>query len=242
MEPLGWSGPDATGILSPVLDAEAERYRLLAYMQRVEAHFQARELYPWLEEIHARTEQLNALVRRTEELDLRMPSELQGLDMERAHLVREPVPAGRMAEVRNGLQQALGHLNRALDHGQELLEDCQSTIRCEPVGLLPIGAHEGWLLLRQGQEAVAYAYALPLVRSMETPFTAHRCIRTKYYSTFTVGLAMNYERIKQELTRTGPFPNPAVFAFESTVALPRIETFLPLAKRIAYGRATASGR
>lgn len=241
MEPLSWSGPDATSILTPGLDAEAERYRLLAYMQRVNAHFQARELYPWLEEVHARTEQLNELVRRTDEMDLHLPGELQGVDLERAQLIRGPVAAGRLAQVRNGLQRALGHLNRALSQGQELLDDCQATIRCEPVGLMPLGCNEGWLLLRQGHEAMAYAYALPLVRGVENHFTAHRCIRTKYHSTFTMGLGMGYGRIKEALTRSGPFPNPAVFMFESTVDLPRMETFLPLAKRITYERASANG-
>lgn len=234
MEPLGWSGPDASGILAPVLDAELQEYRLLAYMQRVDAQFNARKLYPWLEEVRDRAAQLHELRRRTDAMDLLMPGDLYGLDLAHAKLLRKPPVAGTMAEVRTSVDRALLELGPALVRGMGLRDECHAKIHCEPVGLLPLGAQEGWLLLRQGKEALAYAYTVPAVRGMDEAIIAHHAIRTRYCSTFTVGLGNGYGQIKAELVRNGPLPNPAVFVFESSIDLPRIETFLPLAKQIAY--------
>ncbi len=48
----------------------------------------------------------------------------------------------------------------------------------------------------------------------------------------TVGLQYTFEHIKSELVRTyRELPNPAVFALETDLALPHIETFMPLAKQ-----------
>jgi hypothetical protein len=80
---------------------------------------------------------------------------------------------------------------------------------------------------------MVYAYALPLVREVPPP-DRYRFVRTRYVATWTFGLATTYEHIKAELVRSGPLPNPATFAFESDITLPRIETFLPLVKRITY--------
>ena len=234
MEPLGWSGPDTTGILAPVLDAELEEYLLLAYMQRVEAQIRDRKLYPWLTEVGKRASQLTELRRRAGELGSSLSGELVGLDLPRAQLLRAGPDLGPMPEVLASVDRALPELRSALERGNGLREEYRSAISCEPVGLLPIAAQEGWLLLRQGKEAVAYAYEIPRVQAAQVAGAGHVNVRTRYCATFTVGLGYGYWQIKAELVRTGPLPNPAVFVFEASLELPRIETFLPLAKRMAY--------
>ena len=106
-------------------------------------------------------------------------------------------------------------------------------IKRSSVGVVPLGAREGWLLLRQQNEALVYSYSLPIIQEFQPP-DLHRHVRTHYFATWTVGLSCTYEHIKAELARKGPLPNPATFVFEADISLPRIETFLPLAKRIAY--------
>jgi len=65
-------------------------------------------------------------------------------------------------------------------------------------------------------------------------------VRTRYFDTWTLSLTRTYGHIKAELARCGPLPNPALFAFEADITLPRIETFLPLAKRITYEMVSAA--
>lgn len=234
MEPLNWSGSPAERIITATVDDELAEYRLLAYLQRVDAHYRAHKLYPDLDELSLRTAQLQELANRADELSARMPREVVGLDLARGEILRQPAAeAGTWDLVRRSLERTIPQLSAAMERGHELREALHGRIRFEPVGVVPLGVREGWLLLRERNEALVYSYSLPIVREL-LPGLPHRRVCTKYFTTWSVGLANTYEHIKAELVRNGPMPNPATFVFESDISLPRIETFLPLAKQMAY--------
>lgn len=234
MESLSWSGAAADRILTTAMDEELERYRLLAYLQRVEERYREYKLYPWLDELKLRIGQLRQVHDRAAELEAHMPGEVIGLDIARGRLLRNPLVDQRSwAVVLRSLERTLPPLLTAMERGRELRDELHARIRFEPVGVVPLGAREGWLLLRQHNEALVYSYSLPIVQEVQ-PADIHRHVRTHYFATWTVGLACTYEHIKAELVRKGPLPNPATFVFEADISLPRIETFLPLVKRIAY--------
>lgn len=233
MEPLSWSGLPTERILHGSLDAELEKYRLLAYLQRVDKQYRELKLYPCLDDLQARVGQLRGLLGRAQELGSGFAGELEGFDVQRGALLRKPPAQPGWDAVLESLERALPQLHAALERGDGLREELHRKIRFAPVGVVPLDAREGWLLLRQQHEALVYSYSLPLVRKL-SPEGAHGQVRTRYLATWTVGLSTSYGHIKAELVRTGPMPNPATFVFESDYSLPRIETFLPLAKRIAY--------
>lgn len=234
MEPLNWTGPHADRIITATLDEELEGYRLAAYVQRVEASYQEGKLYPWLDELDHRIGQLRELAGRAETLVSSKPTDMVGLDLEKGALLRAPVQVPAIwRQVQHMLDKAMPPLVQSRERGHGLRAELNRHIHVEPVGLLPLDATEGWLVLRQGHEALIYAYSLPLVREVQ-PAGPHRCVRTRYYDTWTLSLGRTYAQMKVDLARKGPLPNPALFAFEADITLPRIETFLPLAKRITY--------
>lgn len=233
MEPLSWSGLPAERILRGTLDAELEQYHLLAYLQRVDKLYRELKLYPCLDDLEARVAQLRTLLDKARGLEAGFTGELEGFDVQRGMLLRKPPGAAGWDVVLESLERALPQLRAALERGDELREDLYRKIRFAPVSVVPLDAREGWLLLRQQQEALVYSYSLPMVRKL-SPEGVHGQVRTRYLATWTVGLSTGYGHIKAELVRSGPLPNPATFVFESDYSLPRIETFLPLAKRIAY--------
>lgn len=234
MEPLSWSGAPADRILTTAMDEELEEYRLLAYLQRVEAHYREHKLYPVLDELKLRIVQLRQVQERALELATRIPGDVVGMDLSQGILLRKPLVDQRSWNlVLRSLERTLPPLLTAMERGRELRDELHARIRFEPVGVVPLGAREGWLLLRQHNEALVYSYSLPIVQEVQAP-DLHRHVRTHYFATWTVGLSCTYEHIKAELIRKGPMPNPATFVFEADISLPRIETFLPLAKRIAY--------
>ncbi len=234
METLNWSGPVWDCVRSSTLDDELDEYRLMAYLQRIDAHYKERKLYPYLDELRIRVGQLTELRKRAEILEAGMAGEILGLDLRRNEVLRLPADRSQLMEVHASMDRALRELRRSMDLGGELRDELNHGIRCSPIGILPIGTREGWILLRQGNEAWAYSYALPLVRNVD-PELVHGQLRTRYFSTWNLGLGRTYEQIKAELVRIGPFPNPATFVFESDISLPRIETFMPLAKQLVYG-------
>jgi hypothetical protein len=233
METLSWSGPAWDRIRLTALDEELDEYRLLAYLQRVDAHYREHKLYPYLDELHLRIGQLTELRKRTEALEAGIVGDLTGLDLRRMELLRKPVDRPQLQEVRLSIGRALRELRRSMEKGSELREELNEGIHYAPIGVLPLGTREGWLLLRQGNKAWAYSYAIPLVHG-GTASAGHARMRTHFCTSWTLGIGRSYEQIKAELIRLGPLPNPATFVFESDATLPRIETFMPLAKQLVY--------
>ena len=92
------------------------------------------------------------------------------------------------------------------------------------MGIQPLYATEGWLLLRTGKLARAYSYSIPLVQNTKSN-AAHTNIRTNYVTSYTMGIGFDYHHAKADLAQ-----NPATFAVETELPLPYVETLLPLAK------------
>ncbi|HRD52394.1 MAG TPA: hypothetical protein PKY96_07070 [Flavobacteriales bacterium] len=220
---------------TPALDAELKRYLLLAYLQRVDASFASRKLYPWLSDLEAHIAELRDLRLKLERMQRAMGGDLTGFDATTGQAMREPLPndpwLGIVEEVIDG---SIPELQLMLANGQALREEIAKGIQFGPVGLLPLEPREGWLLLRAGRDASVYAYQLALVRSPhgEDPLSI---LRTRYVTSYSMGIATTFERIKAELIARQPqVPNPAVFAFETDWSIPRIETYMPVAKQLLY--------
>lgn len=235
MDSTNWTGHITDRWLPGPVDGESDHYRLLAYVQRIDGHYRERKLYPHLDDLHARLDQLMELRRRRDELAAGMPRSIIGLDLARGEVMRA---AAREDELLRAIDQMIGtalpELNNALERGADLRSRFAASIRFEPVGVLPLRAQEGYLLIHQGREARVYAYTLMLpVKAPVTP--AHRILRTRFVADYPIGLACSYEQVKAELIRHfAHLPNPAMFAFTSDVTLPAIETFVPLAKQLVY--------
>lgn len=235
METLSWSGPPGDRLLAMVLDEELDRYRMLAYLQRIDGRYREHKLYPHLEELEQRLAQL--LVLREEQARLRdsAPRRLVGLDPERRTLVYEGPPEDALwSNVEAMLDFSEPAIRRMLELGRELREELAQRIRFGPVGVLPLSTQEGYILLCQGREASVYAYTMPLYHGTP-PVMRYRSVRTRYVTSCTVGLGRSYGSIKAELVKgLHQLPNPATFVFETDVTLPRVETFMPLAKQLVY--------
>lgn len=214
-------------------DAEADMYRLLAYVQRIDGHYRERKLYPYLDELRDRLDQLNELRCRRDELATSMPRDITGVDLRKGGLVRAALGEDDLFRaIDTMMARNLPELSNALERGVDLRAELAATIRLEPVGLLPLYTREGYLIIRHGRAARAYAYALTLPALAAQP---HQTLRTRYVADYTIGITCTYGHVKADLMRNhADLPNPAVFAFSSDVSLPTIETFVPLAKRMFY--------
>ncbi len=235
MDKPNWTNPGGERWLPGPVDRESDHYRLLAYVQRIDRLYKERKLYPHLDELRARLQQLIELRRRRDELAASMPREIIGLDLQRGELLRA---GAREDELLRAIDQMIGtglpELNSALERGADLRSRFTASIRFEPVGLLPLSTREGYLLIHQGREARVYAYVLTLpAKAPGTP--SHHVLRTRFVADYAIGIAHTYEQVKAELVRgNAHLPNPAMFAFTSDVSLPTIETFVPLAKQLVY--------
>lgn len=225
----------------PAFDLELKQYTLLAYLQRVERRFAERKLFPHIADLECHIEELERVRERKNRLARELGTDLLGFDQQTGAARRQPlVPDEWPAVIDEVIAWALPGLAEARRRGVELLEDICDRITLFPVGLMPLDAKAGWLMLRCGGEARVYAYD---VQPLRLPRDEHmeRRVRTRYVTTYSVSLASTYQWIKTDLLRSRPeLPNPAVFVFESDLSLPTVETFMPLAKQLVYEQ--VSGR
>ncbi|MEO8589630.1 MAG: hypothetical protein ABI432_09690 [Flavobacteriales bacterium] len=222
-------------VLRSGIDLELQQYTLLAYLQRVEASFKERKLYPHLDDLRTHVDELLRLRRTKEELSHSMPGELIGFDARSGLPVRERLADDRwLAVVDEVIDFAVPGLRRMWSEGTGLRQEIAGHIHFAPVGLWPLSTQEGWLLLCSGREARVYGYTMPLLR--DSPEKNHaRYPWTRYVTSYTLGIACTHEHIKADLIeRHRTLPNPATFVFETGLPLPHIETFMPLAKQLVY--------
>ena len=223
-------------IVAPAIDLELKQYVVLGYLQRVQKRFMENKLYPYLHELHDHLHELVTLRDRKERMEACSARELLGVDLEAGVLQYAPkqVPDGALSIIDEVISFALPEMHGHLARGEQLRRQLTEHIHFAPVGLMPLDASNGYLFLRQGPELRVYGYATTLYPAGVDELYYQR-LRTTYVTTCSVGLLQHYERIKAEMVRYRPeLPNPAVFSFESEVELPRIETFMPLAKQLVY--------
>ncbi|MBK8340683.1 MAG: hypothetical protein IPK99_12135 [Flavobacteriales bacterium] len=222
--------------MAPAIDLELKQYVLLGYLQRVREKFCEHKLYPYLHELRDHLDELAELRRRKRALEAGTARELLGIDPQERVLQFAPqlTPEGPLAVIDEVIGFALPELHGQLAQGEALRKRLAERIHFAPVGLMPLDTRNGYLFLRQGPEMRVYVYGTTLYP--DTMDERHyRRVRTGYVTTCTVGLLDPCERVKAEIVRYRPeLPNPAVFCFESDMDLPRIETFMPLAKQLVY--------
>jgi hypothetical protein len=226
--PLDWA-------FSPALDLEMKQYTLLGYLQRVRRRFSEHKLYPHLEELRLHIEELMLLRDRMKQMESAIPGELLGFDPRTGEAVNETgLKDPYLGIVDEVIALALPTLRGTLAEGSELRNEIAGRIHFAPVGVMPLRAQEGWLLLHAPAEIRVYGYELSLLRAAEETIEIGR-MRTRYITTYTTGLRNTHERIKLDLLQAyRSIPNPAVFAFVTDLSLPYVETFMPLAKQLVY--------
>lgn len=230
---MGNTGLPKDWLVRPALDPELKRYLLLAYLQRVNTHFAERKLYPYLDDLRSHVEELLQLRRSKEELARNITGPLIGFDPRTGTAIHEPVEDELLALVDEILDFSIPGLNNAFAQGEELRQEIAEKILLFPIGVQPLKPTEGWLLLRTGNDARVYSYAMPLLHAGNNDH--YRSVRTRYVTTYSVGITCTYEHIKADLRSThSEKPNAATFVFEIDMPIPHIETFMPLAKQLVY--------
>lgn len=224
-------------VSKPVFDAELKEYLLLAYLKRVSERFVECRLYPYLDDLRTHLEDLYALKDEKQVWERLLSSDVIGLDMENWSLkydrpkLREESILDVITDVVN---MAIPVIEEQWEKGQELKEQLLDHISITPVGLVPLNTNEGYLMLRTWSETKVYYFSMRLFLE-EHDDDQYRSLITKYMHTFVNTPLNTPERIKHQLLKSNPdLPNPATFLFRTDAAIPHIETYMPLAKQLAY--------
>ncbi len=235
MRDIGNTGLPRDWVVLPAIDPELKRYILLAYLQRVGHRFAERKLYPYLEDLQDHVVELVRLRKSKDELARLVAGPLLGFDPRTGEAIHErPEEDELLAMIDEVIDFSIPGMRKALSEGKELRQEISERINFFPVGIQPLNATEGWLLLRTGSEVRVYGYAMPLLREANEELQ-YRSVNTRFATTYGLSMTCTYEHIRSQLrSMHKERPNPATFVFEAEVPLPHIETFMPLAKQLVY--------
>ncbi|MSQ79319.1 MAG: hypothetical protein EXR21_06550 [Flavobacteriaceae bacterium] len=217
------------------LDAEHKQYMLLGYLQSIQQHFDAKQLYPQLGDLL--THYLNIVQFRDSKAALQMafPKRLTAIDLHNFRLAFDKAVAddSLMQSLNDIVNFSIPKMKDYLEQGRSIFDGFESHITMKPIGLVPLYLEEGYLLLRllpiPKSDINVYRYQITL---FENENNRYRGIHTQYLCTYEYSLSNQYEHIKKDLvSKRADLPNPVAFAFEATTELPLEETLLPIARR-----------
>ncbi len=196
--------------LQGLWDEEYQRYRLLAYLAKVQAAFFAQRLYPPLSDL------------------IESYKELLTIAQAQQTTASLKDPADTLYKL---IQFAVPKLEESIQEGQEIYELIEQHLQVEVVGLIPLYKAEGYLFIRRGGEKVvrAYRYEIRPIQDKEG-FLGIRMEPVEEFA-FSV-LATPFTILREKLLKAyKDLPAPLTLAVESPLQVPLQETLLPIIKR-----------
>lgn len=222
-----------TWFLDGYIDFELQKYRLLAYLQEVNKHFDATRLYPQLGDVIFHYRNLEDFRKNKQLLQNQFPKQLDSVNAEQLELVYKKMleDDSLMAELEQIVNFGIENMKTTIDSGTKIYELVENHLHIEPVGIIPLYKNEGYLLLHfyNQHEVKAYTYTISVLRHSNANYTA---VKLDYVDSYKKNISISYNSIKTQLVRSiSTLPNPAVYYIESDLAVPLNETLLPIAKR-----------
>jgi hypothetical protein len=217
-----------------LVDFEYKKYVLLAYLQYVRENFDHKKLYPFMSDLIFHFRNLQHIKKHKELLHERFPKVMTSADLHNLQVSYERIVKDDelMQEIEAIVAFGLAKMELSIEAGKEIYESIEHNLEIEPIGVCPLYAREGFVLIAQASssEVLVYRFA---VRMFEEPNENYRGLATEYMETAVRSLVNTYENIKLGLIRRHrQMPNPATYVVSSRIALPLEETLLPIAKRM----------
>ena len=215
------------------IDFEYKKYLLLGYLQGVSENFTESKLYPSLSELVSHYRNVIALRDKKKDLYNSFPERLTGTDLSGFNLMYEKLLNDDqvMSEIESIIDFSIPQFEKYITEGKSIYDFIESRINIFPVGIMPLKADEGYLLLKYSPkgDTLVFEYQITI---FENPDERYRGISTSYLCSYSSSIRNSFENIKQDLIRYHQkLPNPATYVIESDLQVPLEETLLPLARR-----------
>lgn len=226
------------------IDFEYKKYVLLAYLQHVSERFDETRLYPALSELVNHYRNVKALKENKQAMFDSFPEKLSQADFTNFKLVYEKLAEDDklMQELESIIEFSLPQFEKYLKEGKKIYDFIESNMNIYPVGIVPLHAETGYLLLQCGRlsETMVYEYQVTI---FDQPNERYRGIYLQYISSFRKTLSNTYENIKCDLLNYNKnLPNPATYVIETDLLLPLDDTLIPLAKRALVKYISTNGQ
>ena len=216
------------------LDAEYQKYVVMAYLQAVRQNFTADRLCPDLPDLRTHYADGIRFSRGKDTLNAAFPKRISRVTGPPPRIEYKPdvTDPAFMTEMDATMDFALPRFQAMLAEGQQRWADIAGSLMLTPVGLMPLHPDEGYLLLyvTNQSEAQVYQFSLTLYSDQEP---GGRMVQLRYVEAVRTSLVNTFENIKLDLIRRHrQLPNPATYRLETTRTYPVQETLLPIARQL----------
>lgn len=216
------------------LDAEYQKYVVMAYLQAVQKNFTEHKLCPDLPELRDHYDAGIRFSRGKGTLNAAFPKRVSRISgpPPRIEYKSEVTDPAFMTEVDAIIEFSLPKFQAMLTEGQQRWVDIANSLTLTPVGLLPLRPEEGYLLLHatNQSEMQVYYYLMTLYSEQEP---GGRLVQLRFIEVVRKSIVNTFENIKLDLIRRHrDLPNPATFMLESQRTYPVQETLLPIARQL----------
>ena len=217
-----------------LIDFEYKKYILLSYLQSVKSYFDDKKLYPYLADLVFHYKNLHSIKQNKELLFENFPRKIARADFKKLkiHYQKLVEDDSLMKEMEQILSFAIPTLKNTLDEGRGLYEHIEEQLEVEPIGICPLYANDGYLLINEQAKKITqvYQYKITIFENVDEKY---RGIHTKYLETVHKKLSRTFESLKLELIKKYPdLPNPATYLVDIKQDMPFHETVMPIAKRL----------
>ncbi|CCH52505.1 hypothetical protein BN8_01510 [Fibrisoma limi BUZ 3] len=216
------------------IDAEYQKYVVLAYLQAVQRNFTDKKLCPDLPELRSHYDNGLRFSRGKGTLNAAFPKRISRITGRppRIEYESEVTDDEYMAEMDAIMDFALPRFQATLNEGEQIWADIATSLTLTPVGLLPLRPEEGYLFLHatNQSETQVYYFCLTLYSNQEP---GGRMVQLRFLEVVRKSLVNTFENVKLDLIRRHrSLPNPAAFMLESRRHYPVQETLLPIARQL----------
>ncbi|MEQ8474141.1 MAG: hypothetical protein RIC35_23295 [Marinoscillum sp.] len=217
-----------------MIDYEYKKYILLAYLKDIKERFDCSELYPFLADLIFHYKNLKQVKDHKEVIYESFPKSISKADFKKLQFTYKRMVADDelMDEIESIISFALPKIEEAIGLGKELYDLVEENMEVETVGLTPIYANEGYVLVNYDskRDVSVFRYQLSVFEQSDEKY---RGINTTFISNDFKDLGRSYEQIKIDLARRfWDLPNPATFLVTYKLKFPLPQTILPVAKRL----------
>ncbi len=225
----------ADWLTAGLLDAEYQKYVILAYLQAVRQNFTADKLYPDLPALRQRYAEGQQFQQDKQRLTAAFPKPISRINPgppPRIDYQPTPPDDGYLGDVDQLMGFVLPRFARLLTEGQARWDDVLGSVALAPVGLQPLRPDEGYLFLSVANQTDTHIYQFTITLFSDGE-PGGRWVRLHLVETARRSLANTVENMKLSLLRRNrALPNPAAFMLETRHSYPVEETLLPAAKAL----------
>jgi hypothetical protein len=224
-------------------DFERAQYEILGQLQQIRFAFSQNEVFPHLSLLVDLYSNLKNLQEKSDGLRSATRGSITGIDPEKQAVVFDDkhIEDQHMSAIEDLIDWSLPQIKAAIDEGSTICEFVESHLNLEEVGIMPSYVKEGYLIVpdEARQQSYVLRYELSIYQSSTEQF---RTLRTSHIRSIRHAEVRPSPRSVKLLLieENRDFPNPATFAFETSIDFPFESTMLPVAKRklmrYLYGR------